>query len=84
MNYPDVQFLMVNMTDVSRETVASDKEHVESQGHSFPVLFDTEYSAVYAYYVTSIPADYSLTGTERRCPMQAEGLMPPRRKRESA
>lgn len=56
--YPEVQFLMVNMTDGSRETVASAKEHVESQGYSFPVLFDTEYSAAYAYYVTSLPVTY--------------------------
>lgn len=56
--YSDVQFLMVNMTDGSRETVESAKEHVESQGYSFPVLFDTEYSAAYAYYVTSLPTTY--------------------------
>lgn len=56
--YPDVQFLMVNMTDGSRETVESAKEYAESQGYSFPVLFDTEYSAAYAYYVTSLPTTY--------------------------
>lgn len=56
--YSDVQFLMVNMTDGSRETVESAKEHVESQGYSFPVLFDTGYSAAYAYYVTSLPTTY--------------------------
>lgn len=57
-NHTEVQFLMVNMTDGSRETVETAKEHVESQGYSFTVLFDTEYSAAYAYYVNSLPATY--------------------------
>lgn len=56
--HSEVQFLMVNMTDGGRETVESAKEHVESQGYGFTVLFDTEYSAAYAYGVNSIPATY--------------------------
>ncbi len=55
--HSEVQFLMVNMTG-GRETLESAKEHVESQGYTFTVLFDTEYSAAYAYYVNSLPATY--------------------------
>ncbi|MCM1027736.1 MAG: TlpA family protein disulfide reductase [Roseburia sp.] len=57
-SHPEVQFLMVNMTDGSRETVDMAKEHVESQEYGFPVLFDTEYSAAYAYYVNSLPTTF--------------------------
>lgn len=56
--HSEVLFLMVNMTDGVRETVETAKEHVESQGYGFTVLFDTEYSAAYAYYVNSLPATY--------------------------
>ncbi len=54
----DIQFLMVNMTDGSRETVESAKDFIADTGHSFPVFFDTELSAAMAYGVTSIPATY--------------------------
>ena len=50
-----VQFLMVNLTDGSRETVEGVKEFVSEAGYSFPVFFDTEFDAVIAYGVQSIP-----------------------------
>lgn len=56
--HSDVQFLMVNMTDGSRETVSLAKDHVESRGYSFPVFFDTQYSAAIAYKASSLPATY--------------------------
>ncbi len=56
--HSDVQFLMVNMTDGSRETVSLAKEHVENEGYSFPVFFDTQYSATIAYNASSLPATY--------------------------
>lgn len=56
--HSDVQFLMVNMTDGSRETVSLAKEHVENAGYSFPVFFDTQYSAAIAYNASSLPATY--------------------------
>ena len=54
----DVQFLMVNMTDGSRETVESAKAYVEEQGFSFPVYFDTEYEAAIAYGASSLPTTF--------------------------
>ena len=54
----EIQFLMVNMTDGTSETIKSATKFIENAGYSFPVYFDTEESALYAYYVYSIPATY--------------------------
>ena len=50
-----IHFVMVDLTDGSRETVDTAKQFIEDQGYSFPVYFDTEYSGAYAYGVNSIP-----------------------------
>ena len=54
----EVQFLMVNMTDGSRETVDTAKEYVEGEGFTFPVLFDTNSEAAIAYGAYSLPTTY--------------------------
>lgn len=54
----EIHFLMVNMTDGSRETVESAKAYVEEQGFSFPVYFDTEYEAAIAYGASSLPTTF--------------------------
>ena len=54
----DVQFLMVNMTDGSRETVEVAQEFIAEQGYTFPVYFDTEMDAAITYSVMSIPCSY--------------------------
>jgi len=54
----EVHFLMVNMTDGSRETVDVAKEFIEAQGYAFPVYFDTEMDAAITYGVSSIPTTY--------------------------
>ncbi|MBP3324151.1 MAG: TlpA family protein disulfide reductase, partial [Clostridia bacterium] len=51
-------FMMVNMTDGTSETIKSATKFIENAGYTFPVYFDTEESALYAYYVYSIPATY--------------------------
>ena len=53
-----VEFLMVNLTDGKRETVKIARDFVDSMGYTFPVYFDTEYEATYAYGIRSIPATY--------------------------
>ena len=53
-----VQFLMVNLTDGSQETVASASSFVASQGYSFPVYFDTDLDAAYKYSVNAVPVTY--------------------------
>lgn len=54
----DIHFLMVNMTDGSRETVETAKEFLEETGYTFPVYFDTAYEASVAYGVRAIPTTY--------------------------
>ena len=54
----EVQFLMVNMTDGSRETIDTAKEYVEGEGFTFPVLFDTNSEAAIAYGAYSLPTTY--------------------------
>ncbi len=54
----DVVFLMVNLTDGQRETVDIVKAFVADNGYTFPVYFDTAYSAANAYMVSSIPTTY--------------------------
>ena len=54
----DVQFLMVNMTDGSRETVDSASDFIAGKGYGFPVLYDTELDAAITYSVYSLPSTY--------------------------
>ena len=54
----DVQFLMVNMTDGSRETVDTASDFVAEQGYTFPVYFDTQSDAALTYSVYSLPSTY--------------------------
>ncbi|MFA9465563.1 MAG: TlpA family protein disulfide reductase [Velocimicrobium sp.] len=54
----EVEFVMVNMTDQSRETLDSAKEFIQKEGYTFPTYFDVDQSAAYAYYVTSIPTTF--------------------------
>lgn len=56
-----IQFLMVNLTDGSRETLDMAKEFLEDAGYSFPVYFDTESSAATVYGVSSIPTTYFIS-----------------------
>ena len=53
-----VHFMMVNCTDGSRETVDTAKAYVAGQGFTFPVYFDTTYSAAIAYGASSIPMTF--------------------------
>lgn len=54
----EIVFLMVNLTDGQRDTVDSVKAFVADNGYTFPVYFDTAYSAANAYMVSSIPTTY--------------------------
>ena len=53
-----IQFLMVNLTDNSQETVETASGFIAGQGYTFPVFYDTDYSAAQAYGVYSIPVTY--------------------------
>ena len=56
----DISFLMVNMTDGSRETVEKASSFITESGYTFPVYYDTDYSAAITYSVSSLPTSYFL------------------------
>ncbi len=51
----DIQFLMVDLTDGSRETEETVRDFMAENGYRFPVLFDTQFSGAAAYGVSAIP-----------------------------
>ena len=54
----EVQFLIINMTDGSRETVETASAFIAEQGYSLPVFYDTDQDAASTYGVYSIPTTY--------------------------
>ena len=54
----DVHFLMVNMTDGSRETVDSASAFIDKNAYAFPVFYDTAVDAAMTYGVYSLPTTY--------------------------
>ena len=74
-NYKDeIEFLMVNMTDGSRETVEKASSFITESGYIFPVYYDTEYSAAITYSVTSLPTTYFIN-TEGEAVAHARGAI---------
>ena len=53
-----VQFLMVNLTDGTQETVETASVFIKDSGFTFPVYYDTSMEAATAYWVSSIPTTY--------------------------
>ena len=56
----EIEFLMVNMTDGSRETVEKASSFITESGYTFPVYYNTDYSAAITYSVSSLPTSYFL------------------------
>ena len=54
----EVTFLIINMTDGSRETVEIASDFIAQQGYTFPVYYDTASSAAITYNVYSLPTTY--------------------------
>lgn len=54
----NIQFLMVNMTDGSRETLSTAQDFIAEKDYTFPVYFDTEQDAALTYSVYSLPSTY--------------------------
>ena len=54
----EICFMMVNLTDGSRETVDSAQAYIGKEGYTFPVYFDTDSEAAEAYGVRSVPFTY--------------------------
>ncbi len=54
--HKDVQFLMLNMT--ASDSMKDAKDYIESEGYTFPVLFDTTGEAAYKYGASSLPVTF--------------------------
>lgn len=54
----DVHFLMVNMTDGTRETKKSADKLITDNGYTFPVYYDTDSTAAINYNVMTVPTTY--------------------------
>ncbi|MBQ7915868.1 MAG: TlpA family protein disulfide reductase [Firmicutes bacterium] len=54
----DIHFMIVNNTDGSQETVETAKSYIDSQGYTFPVYYDTSYSAAITYGISSLPMTF--------------------------
>ena len=54
----DIQFLMVNLTDGSSETVESALGYIWSQNYTFPVYYDISIEGAMKYSVRAIPVTY--------------------------
>ncbi len=54
----DVTFLMVNVTTSDRETFENAKEHIETNGYTFPVLYDLTGEAASTYGTYSLPLTF--------------------------
>lgn len=54
----DVHFVVVNMTDGSRETQENAQAYIAQQGFSMPVYYDVDMDAAVTYAVTSLPSTY--------------------------
>ena len=50
-----VSFMMVNLTDGTRETVDVAKEFIEENGYTFPVYYDVDLDAASSYYNGGVP-----------------------------
>lgn len=61
----DIHFLMINMTDGSRETVESAAAFVEGEGYTFPVFYDTASDAAITYSAYSLPTTYFIDAEGR-------------------
>ena len=57
----EVVFMMINVTDGYSETKEEAMEFISENGYTFPVYYDTELSAAYAYGASSLPATGFIT-----------------------
>lgn len=53
-----IQFMMINLTDGTKETMESASSLIEEQGYTFPVFYDTTYNAAGQYVNGGIPITY--------------------------
>ena len=56
--HPEVQFMMINVTDGQRETVENAKAFIEQKGYTFPVYYDTTLVAAMSYGASGLPMSF--------------------------
>ncbi len=54
----DIEFVMVNLTDGSRETKESAESYIKSENYTLPIYFDIKGDAANTYAIYSIPTTY--------------------------
>ena len=54
----DIQFLIVNLTDGSSETVETASAYIAQQGYTFPVYYDVAMEGAVGYGIYAIPVTY--------------------------
>lgn len=70
----EIQFLMINMTDGSRETVEKASTFIGEQEYTFPVFYDTESNAAATYGEYSLPTTFFIDA-EGYAVAQAKGAI---------
>ena len=70
-----IHFLMVNLTDGSKETVESASGYISGQGYTFPVYYDTDMEAAMTYGVYAVPQTYFIDG-DGNIVTYAQGALP--------
>ena len=63
----DIQFLIVNLTDGSSETVETASGYIASQGYTFPVYYDVDMEGAMAYQIYAIPVTYFIDAEGSIC-----------------
>ena len=61
----EVEFMMVNLTDGTRDTEELVSSFIDSEGYTFPVYCDTEMQAYHLYGVQSIPQTFFIDADGR-------------------
>ena len=70
----DINFVIVNLTDGTRETVENASDFIEEQGYTFPLYFDTNTEGAVTYGTYSIPVTYFI-GADGVPVAQANGTL---------
>ena len=56
--HPEITFMMINVTDGSRETMEDAKAFIEQSGYTFPVYYDTTLQAAMVYGANALPISF--------------------------
>ena len=69
-----VNFVMLNLTDGSQETVETASDYVTTEGYTFPLYFDTQMEGALAYGTYSIPVTVVVTADGKLFTQRVGGI----------